>query len=303
MRSTLCLLATGVLLAYPARVSAQEQAHGSCPPGAWFCDDAESAGDESGGDEASPDTREGDEGGTSEPGAGRPAKGRSRQPSVVVVSPGDEPPPKVVVLQKGTEPPPPPETRPHRRAFREMGINLRLQGVLMGNRDETRAEDAGMGGFGVSFRYRPVPHFAFDAGIDVFGGRDWNGFRRSETAFLLSGIIFVNPYSPVQFYLLGGFGVSGAEVDYHATTTTASGSLQNIDERREYSYFGAHFGPGLEFRVSRRVALNVDLIGFVRGRTDGRAATEPEFVDPNNPARTTNTSGGGLLRGGITFYW
>jgi opacity protein-like surface antigen len=184
-----------------------------------------------------------------------------------------------------------------------MGINLRLEGVLMGNRDNTRAGDAGMGGFGLSFRYRPVPHFALDAGIDVFGGRDWNGFRRSETALLLSGIIFVNPYSPVQFYLLGGFGFSGAEVDYHATTATAAGGTQTIDERREYSYFGAHFGPGLEFRVSRRVALNLDLIGFVRGRTDGRAVSEPEFVDPNNPERTTNTSGGGLLRGGITFYW
>ncbi len=302
MRSILCLLATGVLLAYPARVSAQEQAHSSCPPGAWFCDDAESA-DESGGDEASPEGREGDDGGASEPRAGRPSRGKSQQPSVVVVSPEGEPPPKVVVLQRGTEPPPPPETRPHRRAFREMGINLRLQGVLMGNQDERRAQDAGMGGFGISFRYRPVPHFAFDAGVDVFGGRDWNGFRRNETALMLSGIIFVNPYSPVQFYLLGGFGFSGAEVDYHATTTTSSGAIQTIDERREYSYFGAHFGPGLEFRVSRRVALNLDLIGFVRGRTDGRAATEPEFVDPNNPQRTTNTSGGGLLRGGITFYW
>jgi hypothetical protein len=302
MRSILCLLATGVLLAYPARVSAQEQAHGSCPPGAWFCDDAESAGDESGGDEASPEGREGDEGGTRERGTARPPK-REGRPSIVVVSPGEEPPPKVVVLQKGTEPPPPPETRPHRRSYREMGINLRLEGVLMGHQDQTRAQDSGMGGFGLSFRYRPVPHFAFDAGIDVLGGRDWNGFRRNETALLLSGIIFVNPYSPVQFYLLGGFGFSGAEVDYHASQMTPGGGMQTIDERREYSYFGAHFGPGLEFRASRRVALNLDLIGFVRGRTDGRAVTEPEFVDPNNPQRTTNTSGGGLVRGGLTLYW
>jgi hypothetical protein len=305
MRSIPCLLAFGVLVAVPARVSAQQQTRGSCPPGAWFCDDAESAGEDSGSDEASPDGgHEGDEGGAAEPRAGRSPRGsRQRAPSVIVVSPGDEPPPKVVVLQKGTEAPPPPVTRPHRRFFREAGINLRLEGVLMGNDDRTRARNSGMGGVGVSFRYRPVPHFAFDVGLDFLGGRDWNGFRRSETALLLSGIIFVNPYSPVQFYLLGGFGFSGADVNYRGTQALPGGGMMTIDEQRGYSYFGAHFGPGLEFRVGRRVALNLDVIGFVRGRTDRHAASEPEFVDPNDPTRTTNTSGGGLLRGGITFYW
>jgi hypothetical protein len=217
---------------------------------------------------------------------------------VIVVSPGDEPPPKVVVLNRDTQEPPPPVTRPHRRFFREMGINLRLEGVLMGDGDGTRARNASMSGVGMSFRYRPVPHFSLDAGLDIVGGQDWYGNERRETALLLSGIVFFNPFSPVQFYFIGGFGFSGAEVDVSSTT-----SGQIYTDRREYSYFGAHFGPGLEFRVSRRVALNIDLVGFLRGRTDDGAASEPEFVDPNDPGRTTNTSGGGLLRGGITFYW
>jgi len=44
------------------------------------------------------------------------------------------------------------------------------------------------------------------------------------------------------------------------------------------------------------------VVGFIRGRTDDAARYDPEFVDPDT-GRTTNTSGGGLFRGGITFYW
>jgi hypothetical protein len=63
-----------------------------------------------------------------------------------------------------------------------------------------------------------------------------------------------------------------------------------------------HLGLGLEFRIGRKTALNFDVLGFIRGRTDSRAEYEYEFVDPET-GRGTNTSGGGLFRGGITFYW
>jgi hypothetical protein len=59
---------------------------------------------------------------------------------------------------------------------------------------------------------------------------------------------------------------------------------------------------GVEVRVSRRLAMGGDIIGFVRGRTDDKADISPEFVDPDTH-RATNTSGGGLLRVGATFYW
>ena len=41
--------------------------------------------------------------------------------------------------------------------------------------------------------------------------------------------------------------------------------------------------------------------GFVRGRIDDNKREYPEFVDSNG--RTTNTSGGGIFQGGLTFYW
>jgi hypothetical protein len=41
--------------------------------------------------------------------------------------------------------------------------------------------------------------------------------------------------------------------------------------------------------------------GFLRGRTDGNGAA-PEFTDPKT-GNTTNTSGGLLFTGGMTFYF
>ena len=60
-------------------------------------------------------------------------------------------------------------------------------------------------------------------------------------------------------------------------------------------------GAGVEFRASRTVAFNIDVRGFIRGRTDGDAATQPEFTD--GQGRTTNTSGGALVTAGMTFYF
>ena len=76
--------------------------------------------------------------------------------------------------------------------------------------------------------------------------------------------------------------------------------MPNTDQR--YSYFGGQIGVGLEFRVLDTVSLDLDVVGFIRGRTDNAAQLHPEFTDPDT-GRTTNTSGGGLFRGGITFYW
>ena len=283
MRSRIALTFLTAVLCYPSMGLAQEEpGDDECPPGGWFCD-------EEGG------TLEGDEAGTdeaAEPGGApdqQSGPDQTSNPPVVVYTPEGEPPPKVVVVQPTTEAPPPAKKRRRRR----FGINLRLEGVAMGE-GEHRHRDAAMGGAGVSFRYRPVPHFALDVGLDSLGGTDFSGNRRHETALSVSGIVFFNPRNPVQFYMLGGFSGSGANVEIE----DEFGDV----EQRDYSYFGAQLGAGLEFRVSRLVSLNVDLVGFMRGRTDSDARNEPEFTDPDT-GRTTNTSGGGLLRGGITFYW
>jgi hypothetical protein len=69
--------------------------------------------------------------------------------------------------------------------------------------------------------------------------------------------------------------------------------------RAEYTYFGGFAGVGAEHRMSRSLAINVDLRGFVRGRQDG--GSQPEFVSADG--RATNTSGGVLFNLGASLYF
>jgi hypothetical protein len=274
MRHRVAFLVASVLVAAPSVAFAQDD----CPPGSWFCDGQETEADDGAADEsAAPDAEAED------------------SPNVVVYEPAEKSkkaPDKIIVVDRGESPRP-----PKRRDRREWGFNLRLEGMLMGDSDREgppKSEDARMGGLGFSLRYRPIPHFAFDAGVDFLGGVDWQGDRRNETALLLNAMIFFNPRSKAQVYMLGGIGFSGARV------------LREHDRAEpvveDYAYFGGQLGLGLELRVGRKTALNLDVLGFLRGRTDDQARYDPEFVDPNT-GRATNTSGGGLVRGGVTFYW
>jgi hypothetical protein len=275
MRRCFAILVASLVVAAPTTALAQSD----CPPGGWFCEEQAEADDAAAEeDEAEPEVGE-----------------RTSQPPVVVYEPagkkGDAAD-KIIVVERA--PPKPPK----RRLRREWGFNLHLQGVIMGSDDNRegppRHPDSGMGGLGFSFRYRPIPHFAFDAGVDFLGGRDWHGNRRRETGLLLNAMIYFNPRSKVQVYTLGGLGFSGASVERVHDTSSA------VVE--EYGYFGGQLGLGLEFRVGRKTALNLDVLGFLRGRTDEKARFDPEFVDPDT-GDATNTSGGGLFRGGVTFYW
>ncbi|GMV15349.1 MAG: outer membrane beta-barrel protein [Polyangiaceae bacterium] len=264
MRTGIALALTSAFVLTPALAAAQDDPN--CPPGGWFCE------------ETDPPAPPPDEEGEGPPPGARPLPYR----------------PPVMVYEPEPYRPPPPAKK--RRWTRKWGLNLHLQGVMMGG-SENRHDDSGMAGLGFGFRYRPIPHFAFEAGLDFLGGVDWQGNDRRETALLLNAMVFVNPRDAVQFYMLGGFGFSGATV----TPRDQYGDPMD-DYQQHYSYFGGQLGAGLEFRITRRVSLNVDMIGFVRGRTDEDARLYPEFTDPET-GRTTNSSGGGLFRGGITFYW
>jgi hypothetical protein len=269
MRCVPALLMASLVLVVPTVASAQEDCEGDD----WFCEkgSAEAPIDQDvtlPEDEASED----------------------ETPVVIEDSDGRKKRGRLIVVEDDHEPP-----KPKRRRIREWGLNLRLEGALMGN-DDQKDPDAGMGGLGFSLRYRPVPHFSFDAGVDFIGGTDWNGNRRSEAALLLSGIVFFNPRDRFQIYTIGGIGWSGAEVD------VIDDESVEAPERESYRYFGGHLGIGGELRVGRKVALNLDILGFIRGRTDVRHDSDPEFVDPETH-RATNSSGGGLVRGGLTFYW
>jgi opacity protein-like surface antigen len=273
------MLAGCALLLTPALAQAQEEGGGGdCPPGGWFCEET-----------PPPET---------DPEVADPGEA----PVAPTETPTTQQPTKVtpIVVAEPYEQPPP-RKKPYRRRW---GFNLRLEGVMMGDSDQID-DDAAMGGLGFSFRYRPIRHFAFDVGLDFLGGKDWQGNERRETALMFNGLIYFNPKDAVQVYTLAGIGFSGARVKPSERTLAQDGltgvSAEDAEERN-YSYFGGQLGLGLEFRVTHKVSLNLDVIGFIRGRTDEKARYQPEFVDEDT-GRTTNTSGGGLFRGGITFYW
>lgn len=277
MRSHFSILAGCAFLFAPALAQAQEQS-GDCPPGGWFCEETPPP-------EADPEVAEPEE----PPAADTPPV--TQQPTKTTP----------IVVAEPYEQPPPQRKHPYRRRW---GFNMRLEGVMMGDSDQID-EDAAMGGLGFSFRYRPIRHFAFDVGLDFLGGKDWQGNERRETTLMFNGLIYFNPKDAVQVYTLAGIGFSGARVKPSERTLAqdGQGSVNPDDvEDRDYSYFGGQLGLGLEFRLTHKVSLNLDVIGFIRGRTDEKARHQPEFVDQDT-GRTTNTSGGGLFRGGVTFYW
>lgn len=269
-------LILAAMVAAPSAAYAQDDKK-DCPPGSWFCGETQPP-------PAKTDANKGDL--QPLPDSGKPAetKPSSPPPPVVVY----QPPPTVV---QPREAPPPyyyvPRQAPPRK---EWGLNLHVGGLMMGKGADG---NAGMGLAGLGLRFRPIPQAGLEADLDFAGGRDYNGFRRSETALSFNGIIWVNPKNKTQVYFVGGFGWSGAK---------ATDDRAGYDQAEyHYGYFGVQTGVGLEFRLSRAVALNVDLRGFVRGRIDDNRRYNPEFVDSNG--RSTNTSGGGLLSGGLTFYW
>ena len=250
------------------------KAAGDCPDG-WFCEDGAAP--------QAPPT-------VPPPNGERPPSAPpspNAPPGQLTPPPYPPPEDQTIFLDRPEDAPPPPVKR-RRQAYREWGFNLHLEDAIIGNKTG-KASNAGMGGVGFGFRYRPIPHVAFEAGLDLLTGTDFNGNSRDEGALLLNTLVFFNPRDLVQFYALGGLGFSAASVKI-------GGQDQN------YDYFGGQLGLGLEVRVTRNIALGGDVVGFVRGRTDDRADRDPEFVDPTTH-RATNTSGGGLIRIGATFYW
>jgi hypothetical protein len=277
----LAFLFTSVALLPKAALAAAD-----CPDG-WFCEDG--AAQPASPPNAPPGER---------PGARPPASAPAQPPAFgpPPYPPAGEPDEPVIFVDRPENEPPPPVRR-HRRRFHEWGFNLHLEDAILGNKPE-RASHSGMGGVGFAFRYRPLPPLALEAGIDLLTGTDFQGYSRGEAGLLLNTLVFFNPHDVVQIYALGGLGFSAANV----TIAPRSGETAFQSHDEHYSYFGGQLGVGVEVRVSRSIALGGDVLGFIRGRTDDLANTVPEFEDPNTH-RATNTSGGGLIRVGATFYW
>jgi len=163
------------------------------------------------------------------------------------------------------------------------GLAMRVEGVLLesGSRGDVR-----LGGIGISGRYILSQVLTLDLGLDWILGTDYSGYDRSELSLSSSALFFLNDHPVVRTYVLAGLSLSAASVEL-------------VGDEQTWWYLGLHGGLGLDFTLDPRLALNVDVLAFMRGRTDSRAAREPEFIDASG--RVTNTSGGGLLRGGVTL--
>jgi hypothetical protein len=272
-------------------VAAPAWAAGDCPDGDWFCDPA-----------PVPDQGPAGPGPAPAPPSEAPPRGVRRRELPPPPPPG-LPPPYAEPYPEEDDgqiridvPRIEPVHRRRRRGYHEWGLNMHAAIGLMGN-DTAMSPDAGMNGFGAALRLRPIPYVAIEGSVELMFGTDYNGFQRFEDALLINGLFYANPFSAVQVYGIAGFGLANA---YLNSGLTPDGQPVLRDET--YSYLGAQLGVGVEGRVTRHFALGADLIGFLRWRDDPHASRNPEFIDPATH-RTTNRSGGGLLRLGATFYW
>jgi hypothetical protein len=264
----LALAAPSLFIAQPRLALADEPP--GCPPGEWFCDDS-SGEPES--DELPPDD--------APPGDIDLPRSDDDRPAL---PPDDD---RAFDVRRSRSP----RTRDSGwsegsggRAVSPWGLALRIQGVLLDGK--RRGQDASLGGVGVSGRYALNQVVTLDLGLDTIVGTDYNGYDRSELSLSFSSLFYLNYHPVVRTYVLIGLSTSSARVDVAGDDQT-------------WGYFGGHTGFGLDVALDPRVALNLDLLAFMRGRTDSRAAREPEFTDGRG--RVTNTSGGGLLRGGLTL--
>ncbi len=288
--------------------SAVALADGDCPPGSWFCEETNVKPPPQA--QQQEETEE-QETATTPQDAPLPKKKHHKkkaptdsaaaqggvelhtQGPVVIYTQGQpqiETPPAPEARALPPAPPPPPAKK--KRRWRErFGLNLRGEGAAFAS---AYGGTSAMGGVGISFRYRPVPMFALDIGGDILGGKDYYKNARIESAFSMTGMLYFNPGSHVQLYALGGLNLTHAEIDN-------GGGLLDSGwwNTTPHNYIGGHAGLGLEFRVSRHIGLDIDGVGLLRHRIDGGPA---EFQDPKT-GKTTDTSGAGLFRGGITFWW
>lgn len=188
-----------------------------------------------------------------------------------------KPPTVVVVKQRAvSEPPIAQPPRPPKRD-RKVGLHFDVGGTL--------GPQVMMGGFNGALRLRPKEHIGIDLGAGYFAGHDFQGFYRTEVPITTNLLFFVNPQHKLQVYFLLGPGVSLSKVDLS-------------DEVRRMTYVGGQAGLGLELRLARAFALNLDARGVLRHRVD--RDPRPEFVDG---IRSTDTSGGALITFGATFYF
>jgi hypothetical protein len=269
-------LAAVLLVAATATPALAQEPPPNCPPGSWFCAEAEKPAPKAPGTIPAPTVTvtKGGEKGDLEPLPPADAPAPPAPPSVVYRPgpPGPPPPPPVVIYQPPppvfVRPPPPPlppyyyyrpRPKPILEQRNEWGINLRAEWAVNGSGSASRDP---MGGVGFGLRYRPVPAFAVEAGFDFLSGHDYQDNFRRETEFTVNALVFVNPRSRVQLYFEAGLG--GAWANVSGDGFYSSNDYYSGYPNTSYTYFGGQAGGGLEFRIARHFAMNIDVKGFIR---------------------------------------
>ncbi|NOY93076.1 MAG: porin family protein [Deltaproteobacteria bacterium] len=207
-------------------------------------------------------------------------------PPVVVIRAAPPPPPRTVIVVRTNQPP------PQQVIVEPLLISTEQRIGVHGHIGAMVGPDVQMGGFTGALRLRPTPHLAFDLGLGVYAGQDYNGRDRIEVPVTVDALFFVNPLHRMQFYLLAGVGVSRAR-------TQGFGGFGGGYSSRSYTHIGGELGLGLEWRLNPHFALTSDIRTFLRTRVDSNP--EPEFV--NSSGETTNVSTGALLTFGGTIYF
>jgi len=223
------------------------------------------------------------------------------------IGPGDTTPPPPVYVEPVpppvvVQPPPPVYVQPpqpqvitvqRRRvvydlvpAF-DMGLHLQIGGLF--------SDRVAMGGGMAAFRIRPIEFLAIDLGIGIYGGQDYQGADRWEVPVVADILVFFNPGDRFQVYGLVGGGVSiGQQGNY------SGGPRGDFFASRDLAYVGGEAGLGLEWRIGRHFALNLDVRAFLREQVGGGI----EFTEiQDGITRTTNTSTGVVGNLGMTFYF
>lgn len=311
-------LVTASFLA-PLTISSVALADGNCPPGSWFCEEVTVQVPVVGGGVTVSGSIPGVPGVTTAPQADdetatspddspestnpppKKKKKHKKHKKVQVETEVDESDDTVVVVQQGSQPPPYRQVvrkKKVRRWRERFGLNLRVEGAAFVASERSQSS-AGMGGAGVSVRWRPSRFFAFDLGFDVLGGNDYNGDERLEVAGSLSGMLYFNPQHRVQAYAIAGINLSHAEVDTNPTWYDANNGYEFVDSSEGRNYFGGHAGLGVEVRLGTHFGLNADVLALIRTRVDSDV---PEFRNPDT-GETSNTSAAALFRIGANFWW
>jgi hypothetical protein len=140
--------------------------------------------------------------------------------------------------------------RPYRR-HQGFGFGARVGGGYAG------MSDIDMYGGGLVLRYNISPRFGTELTVDAFGGTGYAGAERTEFPITLNALWYINPRSRFQIYLLGGLGISIAQVEQNGYTD-------------DPIYGGGQLGLGVELLLGSHVGLTLDARGFIRARMNER---------------------------------